>query len=51
MGASLGWHCYVGTDGKVIGIDRFGESGKGEAVIEYLGFIVENVVNEYHSLI
>src|SRR5699024_1405009 len=51
MGASLGWHRYVGTDGKVIGIDRFGESGKGEEVIEYLGFTVENVVNEYLSLI
>ncbi|MEY8292437.1 transketolase [Carnobacteriaceae bacterium 52-44] len=51
MGASFGWHRYVGTDGKIIGIDRFGESGKGEEVIEYLGFTVDNVVNEYLSLI
>jgi len=51
MGASFGWHQYVGPEGKIIGIDRFGESGKGEEVIEYLGFTVENVVNEYLSLI
>lgn len=51
MGASFGWHRYVGSEGKIIGIDRFGESGKGEEVIEYLGFTVENAVSEYLSLI
>ena len=51
MGASFGWHRYVGFDGRVIGIDRFGESGKGEEVIEHLGFTVENVVKEYLSLL
>ncbi|WP_192982023.1 transketolase [Marinilactibacillus psychrotolerans] len=51
MGASFGWHRYVGADGKIIGIDRFGESGKGEEVIEHLGFTVENVVNAYLSLV
>lgn len=51
MGASFGWHRYVGFEGRVMGIDRFGESGKGEEVIEHLGFTVENVVKEYLSLI
>ena len=51
MGASFGWHRYVGSDGRIIGIDRFGESGKGEEVIEHLGFTVENVVKEYLSLL
>lgn len=51
MGASFGWHRYVGPEGKVIAIDRFGESGKGEEVIEHLGFTVENVVKEYLSLV
>ena len=49
MGSSFGWHRYVGSEGKVIAIDRFGESGKGEEVVEHLGFTVENVVNEYLS--
>jgi transketolase len=51
MGASFGWHRYVGPEGKVIAIDRFGESGKGEEVVKHLGFTVENVVNEYLSLV
>ncbi len=51
MGASFGWHRYVGPEGRIISIDRFGESGKGEEVVEYLGFTVENVVNEYLSLL
>lgn len=51
MGATFGWHKYVGTDGAVIGIDRFGASGKGEEVVEHLGFTVENIVNEYLSLL
>lgn len=51
MGASFGWHRYVGFEGRVMGIDRFGESGKGEEVIEHLGFTVENVVREYLSLV
>ena len=46
MGGSFGWHHYVGSEGKIIGIDRFGESGKGEEANEYLGFTGENVVNE-----
>ena len=51
MGASFDWHRYVGSEGKIIGIDRFGESGKGEEVIEHLGFTVKNVVKEYLTLV
>lgn len=45
MGVSFGWECYVGLDGKVIGIDKFGVFVLGEIVIKNYGFIVENVVN------
>lgn len=51
MGASFGWHHYVGSEGKIIGIDHFSENGKGEEVIEHLGFIVKNVVKEYLTLV
>ncbi len=37
-GAHLSWCCYVGTPGRVIGIDRFGASGKGAAVFAHFGF-------------
>ena len=50
MGAPFGWDRYAGTDGKIMAINRFGASGKGEEVIEHLGFTVENVVDEYLSL-
>ncbi len=43
-GVSGGWHKYVGTFGKVVGIDRFGESAPAEVVFEHFGFTVENVV-------
>jgi transketolase len=38
------WRKYVGLDGKVIGIDRFGESAKYKQLFEYFGITTENVV-------
>ncbi len=37
-GATLGWWKYVGPDGDVIGLDRFGASAPGPMVMEELGF-------------
>ena len=42
-GATLSWGRYVGYEGRVIGIDRFGASGKGAAVLAHFGFTVEHV--------
>lgn len=50
MGSSLGWHKYVGTEGKVIGIDGFGASAPGDLVVEKYGFTKENVLNQVQSL-
>jgi transketolase len=43
-GATLGWERYVGDNGCVIGLDRFGESAPGGEVLDKLGFNVDNVV-------
>lgn len=43
-GATPGWYRYVGLDGAVIGLDRFGESAPGGALMTYFGFTGENVV-------
>lgn len=51
MGSSFGWDRYAGSEGTILAIDRFGASGKGEEVVEHLGFTVENVVNNYLSLV
>jgi transketolase len=38
------WRKYVGLDGLVIGIDRFGASAPAEALFNYFGFTVDEVV-------
>ena len=39
------WRKYVGLEGAVVGIDRYGESAPGAKLFEYFGFTVEKVVN------
>lgn len=50
-GSTMGWHRWVGLDGGVIGIDRFGASAPGSVVYERLGFSVERVVAAAHALL
>lgn len=49
MASPLGWHKYVGTEGKVIGIDQFGVSAPGDLVVEKYGFTKENVLNQIRT--
>ncbi len=42
-GSRLGWWKFVGLDGDVIGLDRFGASAPGPKVMAELGFTAENV--------
>ncbi len=51
MATPFGWHQYVGLDGKVLGVNTFGASGKGNEIIEKYGFTVENVVKEFKTLL
>jgi transketolase len=37
------WRKYVGLDGAVLGIDRFGESAPAGELYKYFGFTVENL--------
>ncbi|MEE8357825.1 MAG: transketolase [Candidatus Hydrothermarchaeales archaeon] len=50
-GITFGWYKYVGGNGDVIGIDRFGASAPGKVVFEKLGFSVENVVDKALALL
>jgi transketolase len=50
-GATLGWWKYVGLDGAVIGIDRFGASAPGPIVLQHLGFTGENVAAKAKALL
>ena len=50
-GVPMGWHKYVGLDGDVIGIDRFGASAPYATIFEKLGFTVDNVVARARKLV
>lgn len=50
MGASMSWFKYVGLNGKVMGVDRFGESGDGNQIIKRFGFTPEHITQEFKSL-
>jgi transketolase len=50
-GSPLGWWKYVGLDGDVIGLDRFGASAPGPKVLTELGFNTENVVAKAKALV
>lgn len=49
-GASMPWYKYVGLDGKIVGIDKFGASAPGEVLYEKYGMTTENVVKAVKSL-
>jgi transketolase len=42
-GSPLGWDRYVGSNGAVIGVTRFGASAPGETLMREYGFSVDNV--------
>jgi len=44
------WRKYVGLDGAVVGIDRFGASAPADALFPHFGFTVENVVRVAKAL-
>ncbi|MEN2466339.1 transketolase [Ornithinibacillus sp. FSL M8-0202] len=50
MGSKIGWKDYVGLNGKVMSIDKFGQSAPGEEVMEKYGFTVERVVEQFKRL-
>jgi len=45
------WRKYVGLEGAVIGIDRFGESAPAADVFKHFGFTAENVVNTVKTVL
>ena len=50
-GATLGWWKYVGLDGDVIGLDRFGASAPGPKVLAEFGFGAESVAARAKKLV
>jgi transketolase len=50
-GVSDYWRKYVGLDGAVVGIDRYGESAPGQKLFEYFGLTVDSVVKAAKSVL
>ena len=50
-GATQGWWRYVGLGGRIVGIDRFGASGKAADVFPHFGFTVDNIAQQISALL
>ncbi|MDE1176570.1 MAG: transketolase [Edaphobacter sp.] len=50
-GATMGWYKYIGHNGAVIGLDRFGASAPGPIAMEKLGISVAHVVELAKKLV
>ncbi|CCE25607.1 transketolase [Methylotuvimicrobium alcaliphilum] len=50
-GVTDSWWKYAGTQGCVIGMDRFGESAPAGALFKEFGFTVDNVVKHVEALL
>ncbi len=47
----FGWERWTGTDGEVIGLNRFGASAPGKVVMQKLGFDAQNVATRARALL
>ncbi|MGY6214475.1 transketolase [Methylolobus aquaticus] len=50
-GVTDGWWKYVGSAGKVLGLDRFGESAPAGLLFKEFGFTAENVVKHVEAVL
>lgn len=50
-GVTAGWYQFVGLQGKVVGLDTFGESAPASVLFKHFGFTVENVKAAVESLL
>jgi len=50
-GVTDGWWRYVGSNGRIVGIDHFGESAPAGLLFKEFGFTVENVVKHVEAVL
>ncbi|HYL70929.1 MAG TPA: transketolase [Candidatus Dormibacteraeota bacterium] len=50
-GVRQSWWRYVGSAGRVFGIDQFGASGKGAEVFAHFGFTADNIGQQIRELL
>ncbi len=50
-GISDYWRKFVGLDGDVVGVDRFGASAPGNVLMKHFGFTAENIIQRARALL
>ena len=50
-GATLSWYKYVGLEGKVVGLDRYGASAPYKELYQNLGITAEKLMAEVNALV
>ena len=50
-GTTIGWCRYVGDEGAIIGLDRFGASAPQSVVMKQFGFTVDHVLSQAQKLL
>lgn len=50
-GVTDSWWKYVGSNGRIVGLDRFGESAPAGELFKEFGFTVENVVKNVEAVL
>jgi transketolase len=50
-GSSFGWERYVGDDGRVVAMDRFGESAPAAALQERFGYSPESIAQSLRDML
>ncbi len=50
-GVTASWYRIAGANGRVIGLDRFGESAPAKALFELFGFTVANIVTQTRAML
>jgi transketolase len=50
-GSCMSWWKWVGSEGEVLGLERFGASAPGATVLEKLGFSAENIAARARALL
>lgn len=50
-GVTAGWHKYVGEQGRIVGLDRFGESAPGGVLFKHFGFSGEIIAKTVQEML
>ncbi|RMH66401.1 MAG: transketolase [Bacteroidetes bacterium] len=50
-GVTMGWQKYVGLEGRIVGLDRFGASAPYQKLMEVFGFTAEHIADEVRALL